>query len=303
MNKDLGFRPGRGCSVWVILGVGLGLLVGIGLTWYGFTRTGGGQRATVQPSATLPATSLPSPVPTLPPTDTPPPTFTLQPTPVPPTATPAISNVVAGADGANVRTGPGINFSRVGYLDPGAQARVIGRYGGWWQIDYGGSPGWVYGEIVTPANTESVSEVQPPPSPTPVPPTATLPSPPTATSAPAAPTATPGPPAGFRGLVPKAYWVENAPGPFGDNSKIWFNMEITNATADRITYNSLGTWVEETGQFQESWTNQKFSPNQQFEWRDHIRIPDEGTYHLWMRICFTDGACVNMMGPVEVKVN
>jgi len=103
--------------------------------------------------------------------------------------------------------------------------------------------------------------------------------------------------------VPKAYWVEDAPGPFGDNSKIWFNMEITNATADRIYYNSLGTWVEETGQFQESYTKDKFSPNEQFEWRDHIRIPDEGTYHLWMRICFTDGACVNMMGPVEVKVN
>jgi hypothetical protein len=80
-------------------------------------------------------------------------------------------------------------------------------------------------------------------------------------------------------------------------------MDITNTRGERVYYNSLGTWVQETGQFQESWTKQKFSSNQHFTWRDHIRIPGAGTYNLWMRICFTDGACVNLMGPVTIKVN
>ena len=79
-------------------------------------------------------------------------------------------------------------------------------------------------------------------------------------------------------------------------------MDITNNLDQRVYYEALGTWVEETGQFQKSWTKQKFGARKHFVWRDHINIPDRGTYHLWMRICFTDGVCVNMLGPITVKV-
>jgi len=69
---------------------------------------------------------------------------------------------VAGADGVNVRSGPGTNYAHLGYLDPGAQAEVIGRYGDWWQIRYNDAPGWVFGELVTVSNADSVPQVEPP---------------------------------------------------------------------------------------------------------------------------------------------
>jgi uncharacterized protein YraI len=286
------------------------LIVGGVLIWYGFLRSPEEEEelvatatATVQAGAEAAA---PTVAPTMAlPTSTPAPTFTPIPaTTVPPSPTPAVARMVAGVDGVNVRTGPGTNFTRLGYIDPDGEAPVIGQYGDWWQIEYQGSPAWVYGEIVTVYDVDAIAEVQPPPSPTFPPPTAT--SPPTATPTPAAPTATPGPPAEFRGLVPNAYWVEGAPGPFGKGEKIWFNMDVENATGNTIPFNALGTWVQETGQFQESWTNREFTPFKHAPfnpWRDHIKINSSGTYHLWMRICFADGQCVNLMGPVQVEVN
>jgi uncharacterized protein YraI len=300
MNKGLNFRSEPGCSGWTVLGWVLMVVVGVGLAWFGFTWSPDeAQQVAVQPSATAPATALPSPtpVPTLPPTEPPPPTFTPEPTAVPPTETPAVPNLVAGADGVNVRSGPGTNFTRLGYLDPGAQALVIGRYGDWWQIEYDGAPSWVFGEIVTPSNTDGVPQVQPPPSPTSVPPTETPI--PTATFTPEPP---PGPPPEFRGLEPLDYWVEDAPGPFDAGSEIWFNMDIKNTNAYRVEYEALGTLVQENGQFQKSWTKQKFGDRQHFTWRDHLHIKSAGTYNLWMRICFTDGACANLMGPVTINV-
>ncbi|MEJ2363271.1 MAG: hypothetical protein P8017_01090 [Deltaproteobacteria bacterium] len=29
---------------------------------------------------------------------------------------------------------------------------------------------------------------------------------------------------------------------------------------------------------------------------------DVGTYHIWMRICFQDGYCVNIDGPVPITI-
>lgn len=83
-------------------------------------------------------------------------------TPLPPTPTPNPSIVVTASDGANVRSGPGTVFARVGYLATGAQAEVIGRYADWWQIDYAGQPAWVYGPIVAASDVEGVPEVAPP---------------------------------------------------------------------------------------------------------------------------------------------
>jgi uncharacterized protein YraI len=284
------------------------LIVGGVLIWYGFIRSPN-EEAEEQPTATV-MTDASAVTPTVAPTmavatNTPPPTFTPLPTTaVAPSPTPAVARMVAGVDGVNVRTGPGINFTKVGYIDPDGEAPVIGRYGDWWQIEYEGSPAWIYGEIVTAYDVDAVAEVQPPPSPTPPPPTVT--SPPTATPTPAAPTPTSGPPAEFRGLVPNEYWVEGAPGPFSPGEKIWFNMDVKNATGNTIPFDALGTWVQETGQFQESWTDREFTPYKHAPfnpWRDHIEIDNDGTYHLWMRICFDDGQCVNLMGPVEITVD
>jgi len=126
------------------------------------------------PTETATPTSQSSPIlspqPTIAPT-----TVTPKPTPVRSTVTPAIPHIVAGTKGTNVRTGPGLNFPVTGYLEPGAEARVVGRYDGWWQVDYGGRLGWVFGGVVTSVNTDGVPVVTAPPSPTPVPPTPTYP--------------------------------------------------------------------------------------------------------------------------------
>jgi lipoprotein-anchoring transpeptidase ErfK/SrfK len=97
----------------------------------------------------------------------------LAPTPASPTAAPAM--VAAGAEGVNVRSGPSTNFARIGYLDPGAEARVVGHYGDWWQIAYDGATGWVAGWVVAARNTGDVPEVVPPSTPVPAAPEVILP--------------------------------------------------------------------------------------------------------------------------------
>jgi len=96
------------------------------------------------------------------------------PTQMPTTAAPP--TVVAGAVGVNVRSGPGTDFAKIGLLGSGAEARVTGRYGGWWRIDYAGSPAWVASWVVTALNVEGVPEVAAPPTPVPANPTV-IPSP------------------------------------------------------------------------------------------------------------------------------
>jgi len=95
------------------------------------------------------------------------PEIQLTPSPVALPPAPAGPTVVAGAEAVNVRDGPGASFARLGQLDPGAQASVIGRYGDWWQIEYGGASAWVAGQFVAAYDTDSVPEVPPPPTPVP----------------------------------------------------------------------------------------------------------------------------------------
>jgi lipoprotein-anchoring transpeptidase ErfK/SrfK len=73
--------------------------------------------------------------------------------------------VAAGAEGANVRSGPGTGFAKAGLLSPGAEATVIGRFGEWWQIDHAGDPAWVASWVVTARNVEDVPEVAVSPTP------------------------------------------------------------------------------------------------------------------------------------------
>ena len=150
-----------------------------------------------------------------------------------------------------------------------------------------------------PANTSSPTSTS---SPTDTPTSTPTPSP---TNTPR-PTATPAPPtpnpAEFRGLVPNAYSVQGAPGPFAVNQEIWFYLDITNPTGGAIAYNALGAWVEETGQFQQSWTYSSINAGQRFTWSDHLQISTSGTYRLWLVIQFPDGAGVKLMGPVVITV-
>jgi uncharacterized protein YraI len=317
MERFAGFRSERGCSLLGIGGWALAVIFGGLLLWFGFFRPVGqqGPPATEQsPTASataeaLPTAAVPTSAPTVAPTDTPPPSPTTAPTPVQPTAVPVVAEIVTGADGANVRSGPSVDFARIGYIDPGGEAQVTGRYADWWQIAYEDGAGWVFGGIVTASNTDGVPEVQPPPSPTPPPATATFTPAPTATEGP--PTATPGPRT-VRGLVPNSFKVEGAPGPYSpsstsqscgsDNGAIWYNMDITSNSQSEVNYTILGAWVQESQYHKPSWTNQRFKPGQQLIWRDCLRIPSAGSYNLWLVICFNDGVCEKMLGPVSVEV-
>jgi lipoprotein-anchoring transpeptidase ErfK/SrfK len=108
--------------------------------------------AAVSPEVAQPTAGLPTATP-------------LSPTQMPPTAAPA--TVVADADGVNVRSGPGTDFAKIGFLSPGAEAKVIGRHGDWWRIDDAVAQAWVASWVVTAFNVEGVPEVAAPPAPVP----------------------------------------------------------------------------------------------------------------------------------------
>jgi hypothetical protein len=81
--------------------------------------------------------------------------------------------VVINSD-INVRQGPGTTYNLVGGAKQGERFKVTGKNqaGDWWQIDYNGQSGWVFGQLVTPQNTGAVQIAQnipaapPPPPPT-----------------------------------------------------------------------------------------------------------------------------------------
>ena len=102
-------------------------------------------------------------------------------TPVPAaaTATPESPMVTIGNVLMNVRGGPGTNYNVIGTASPGQKFQITGKnpgLGDWWQIDFGGQTGWVYGQLVTATNSETVQvalaiPAPPPPTATPIPPT------------------------------------------------------------------------------------------------------------------------------------
>ncbi|OQY20889.1 MAG: hypothetical protein DRJ03_29570 [Chloroflexi bacterium] len=304
---------GQGLSVWGILGWLSLVALGIGLVWVGFIQPLK-KDAREQPGDSASGSATPAPTQTLAlyPTFTPPPTVatpvpvptaTLEATPIPsaPTKVPATPSATVGAKGVNVRSGPGTNYTKLGYLEPAAQVNVTGRYNDWWQIRYNGGTGWVFGELVTASDADGVAQVEPPPAPTAAPVTAI---PPTAVAPTIAPQPTAAPAADVRGLHPDDFQVEGAPGPYQLGNPIWFHMWITNKTASPVEYEYLGVQVEETGRVQKSYTYSEFAANQQFYHKDqmHNKIDAPGTYHLWLVVQFRDGNGFRLLGPVEVVV-
>ena len=171
--------------------------------------------------------------------------------------------------------------------------------------------------MVQATNADGVAEVVPPASPIPatsVPPTAT---PIPATAVPVA-TATPE----TRGLkvnefevghkVKNKNDVDPSEGPFGNAGDIWFCFDVANQSGGDMTLNSTGAFVQETGDYQISWgADGPFKvPNGGKiggdKWCDHLYNKQvdmgSGTYHIWLRICFGDGNCVNASGPAKVKI-
>ena len=93
------------------------------------------------------------------------------------------AEITVNSDKANIRQGPGTNYPLLGVTDSGQHYRVRGKNptGDWWQIDYKGQQGWIFGLLVTGQNTETVTVASNIP-PSPIPPIGT--SVPTSTSAP-----------------------------------------------------------------------------------------------------------------------
>jgi len=78
----------------------------------------------------------------------------------------------------NVRTGPGANYERVGWLAAGTRIAIIGRStsGDWWQIPYPDAPdgvAWIAAGYGRATGTQDVPVVEAPPMPTLSVPTAT----------------------------------------------------------------------------------------------------------------------------------
>ena len=112
-----------------------------------------------------------------------------------PTATPTPEAAQATTSQAvNIRGGPGTTYQIIGAAQPGERFAIKGKdpTGAWWQIDYNGRDGWLFGQLVSAQNTGAVAVAQnipapPPPTVTPVPPPTAPPPPPAAAQPTAAP--------------------------------------------------------------------------------------------------------------------
>ncbi len=95
------------------------------------------------------------------------------PTPEPePTATPAPQpKLIVSGEIVNARLGPGTNYGLAGTAEQGMQLSIIGKneQGTWWQVCcVNGEPVWIFGELATVENVESVqvaADIPAPPAP------------------------------------------------------------------------------------------------------------------------------------------
>lgn len=106
--------------------------------------------ATATPEIPPTATPEPAtPTPEVPPTET----------AVPASATPEAASLTVTSQTANLRSGPGTGFGRVGQVSSGETYEVTGKNqaGDWWEIDFDGKAAWIYSQMATVARPELVA--------------------------------------------------------------------------------------------------------------------------------------------------
>ena len=135
------------------------------------------------PDSPPPAPSEPDPPPPAPPEPDPPPPAPPPTAPVSIVATPSTAPLLTVNQYVNVRQGPSTTHPIIEMTTNVQEFSITGKNsdGTWWQIDYKGQPGYVFGQLGTAANAGGVQVVAniptPPPAPTtqpaptPVPPT------------------------------------------------------------------------------------------------------------------------------------
>jgi len=120
---------------------------------------------------------------------------TTAPTTAAPTATPpAEARLTVAGDIVNVRSGPATTFDLMGTANPGESFKVVAKSaaGDWWQVCcIADQPGWIFGELATVENGDTVAVATDLPAAAPT--TAAVAEAPTAVPAAAEPTATTAP--------------------------------------------------------------------------------------------------------------
>lgn len=142
-----------------------------------------------QPTATL----SPTPVPATPTPEVP--SATPEPPTPAPTATPDQATFTVASTTINVRSGPGTNYGVIGQLRQGQTVTITGKNpsGDWWQFDFNGRQGWVFGQNVRVTNAGAVEVAASIPAAPTARPQPTAARRPAATRAPAQPPAAPAP--------------------------------------------------------------------------------------------------------------
>ena len=325
--------PGGGnYSLALVIGVFVLALVGIGLLGlgvYAVVKLNAGtlaavSTATLAPLSTqvvlVPTTTI---MPTVSATATSVPTATALPatattvaTAAPITATASLTptqsaNLLTITQGANVRSGPGVNYPVVGGIAVGDTAPVVGRdaSSNWYEISYKGGlagQGWISAVTASYDGDKSKLPVVAPPA-TP------------------APTATPKPAGNPNGgLVNGSHGVSgmlnlcSSQVTFAVNERVCFVEWIKNNTTQTINYGILGVTAVKAGggtQFQTSWSGQDaahgmlaidagcIGPTDRCkgQWEDGMRLSSPGNYHLFLNVCFSDyPTCRGSSGDWEV---
>jgi hypothetical protein len=223
--------------------------------------------------------------------------------------------------GANVRSGPGVNYPPVGALEEGVNAPVIGRNaaGTWFVIEFSGGfggEGWISGQVV-----EYAGEIDDLP-------VVAAPPPPAATATPRpSSNPAPGPVTGSHGVSGQLIMCGGRLS-FAANERVCFVEWIRNNTGAPISYGVLGVIAVNTStgatQFQSSWDAQGapdgflwidpgcIGPTDRCngQWEDGMRIGTPGSWRLTLQVCFSDfGTCLTggdwetLSAPITVSIN
>jgi hypothetical protein len=250
-------------------------------------------RAILIPTVTsAPPTAAPSDTPAA--TDTAPAADTPTEAATTPTASGPILNILLPA---NVRAGPGVNYTVLGGLQAGSTPEVLGRdsSGTWYVVNYLGSRGWVSNQVAQySGDTNALTVIAAPPPPA----TATA-IPPTATSAPAR-SATPAPSGNAFGIRVDYFFLSDNITQVLVGQPFQFKFKITNTSGQPLYFGGMGAIAMPNGPAQPSWEARRepIPPNGVLEWEDNMTIRTAGDYKIHLGICMLESqpACENPAG-------